>query len=59
MLDSGKFESRAAVACYLGVSRAKVTQVLPAVELGFPSEIPPLERHEPPVGLVWGFAHSG
>jgi hypothetical protein len=28
LLDSGKFESRAALACYLGVSRARVTQVL-------------------------------
>lgn len=27
-MDSGKFESRAALACYLGVSRARVTQVL-------------------------------
>jgi hypothetical protein len=28
LLDSGKFESRAALARYLGVSRARVTQVL-------------------------------
>jgi hypothetical protein len=28
LLDSGKFESRAALACFLGVSRARVTQVL-------------------------------
>lgn len=28
LLDSGKFESRAALASYLGVSRARVTQVL-------------------------------
>ena len=27
-LDSGKFENRAALACYLGVSRARVTRVL-------------------------------
>jgi hypothetical protein len=27
LLDSGKFESRAALARYLGVSRARVTQV--------------------------------
>jgi hypothetical protein len=28
LLDSGKFENRAALARYLGVSRARVTQVL-------------------------------
>jgi biotin operon repressor len=28
LLDSGHFESRAALARYLGVSRARVTQVL-------------------------------
>lgn len=28
LLDTGKFESRAALANYLGVSRARVTQVL-------------------------------
>ena len=28
LMDSGKFESRAALARYLGVSRARVTQVL-------------------------------
>jgi hypothetical protein len=28
LLDSGKFESRAALARYLGVSRARVTQIL-------------------------------
>jgi hypothetical protein len=28
LLDSGKFERRAALARYLGVSRARVTQVL-------------------------------
>ncbi len=28
LLDSGKFESRVALARYLGVSRARVTQVL-------------------------------
>jgi Mn-dependent DtxR family transcriptional regulator len=28
LLDTGKFESRAALARYLGVSRARVTQVL-------------------------------
>ena len=28
LLDSGNFENRAALACYLGVSRARVTQVL-------------------------------
>jgi hypothetical protein len=28
ILDTGKFESRAALARYLGVSRARVTQVL-------------------------------
>jgi hypothetical protein len=28
LLDSGKFESRAALSRYLGVSRARVTQVL-------------------------------
>jgi biotin operon repressor len=28
LLDTGKFESRAALARYLGVSRAQVTQVL-------------------------------
>ena len=28
LLDSGKFESRAALARHLGVSRARVTQVL-------------------------------
>ena len=28
LLDSGQFESRAALARYLGVSRARVTQVL-------------------------------
>ena len=28
LLDSGKFETRAALARYLGVSRARVTQVL-------------------------------
>lgn len=28
LLDSGKFESRAALARFLGVSRARVTQVL-------------------------------
>jgi hypothetical protein len=28
LLDSGKFESRAALVRYLGVSRARVTQVL-------------------------------
>ena len=28
LLDSDKFESRAALARYLGVSRARVTQVL-------------------------------
>ena len=28
LLDTGKFESRAALARFLGVSRAKVTQVL-------------------------------
>jgi hypothetical protein len=28
LLDSGKFESRAALARYLGVSRPRVTQVL-------------------------------
>jgi biotin operon repressor len=27
-MDSGKFESRAALARYLGISRARVTQVL-------------------------------
>ncbi len=28
LMDSGSFESRAALARYLGVSRARVTQVL-------------------------------
>jgi hypothetical protein len=28
LMDSGKFESRAALARYLGISRARVTQVL-------------------------------
>jgi len=28
LMDSGKFENRAALARYLGVSRARVTQVL-------------------------------
>jgi hypothetical protein len=28
LLNTGKFESRAALACFLGVSRANVTQVL-------------------------------
>jgi len=28
LVDTGKFESRAALACYLGVSCARVTQVL-------------------------------
>jgi len=32
LLDSGKFESRAALARYLGVSRARVTQVLRRLE---------------------------
>jgi hypothetical protein len=32
LLDSGKFESRAALARYLGVSRARVTQVLNRLE---------------------------
>lgn len=34
LLDSGKFESRAALARYLGVSRARVTQVLKRLERG-------------------------
>jgi hypothetical protein len=34
LLDSGKFESRAALARYLGVSRARVTQVLRRLERG-------------------------
>jgi hypothetical protein len=33
LLDSGKFESRAALARYLGVSRARVTQVLRRLDL--------------------------
>ncbi len=32
LMDSGKFESRAALARYLGVSRARVTQVLQRLE---------------------------
>lgn len=32
LLDSGKFESRAALARYLGVSRARVTQVLGRIQ---------------------------
>ena len=32
LLDTGKFESRAALARYLGVSRARVTQVLNRLE---------------------------
>jgi hypothetical protein len=34
LLDSGKFENRAALARYLGVSRARVTQVLRRLKLG-------------------------
>lgn len=33
LLDSGKFESRAALARFLGVSRARVTQVLNRLKL--------------------------
>jgi hypothetical protein len=32
LLDSGQFENRAALARYLGVSRARVTQVLRRLE---------------------------
>jgi Mn-dependent DtxR family transcriptional regulator len=32
LMDSGKFESRAALARYLGVSRPRVTQVLRRLE---------------------------
>ena len=32
--DSGKFENRAALARHLGVSRARVTQVLPRFTFG-------------------------
>ena len=39
LLDSGKFESRAALARFLGVSRARVTQVLKRFEKN-PDEIP-------------------
>lgn len=44
LLDSGKFESRAALARFLGVSRARVTQVLkrlktPAPEPSGASEV--------------------
>ena len=37
LLDSGKFENRAALARHLGVSRARVTQVLRRLE-GIPAE---------------------
>jgi len=35
-LDSGKFENRAALARYLGVNRARVTQVLRRLHQGEP-----------------------
>ena len=38
LLDSGKFESRAALARFLGVSRARVTQVLRRLEMSDESE---------------------
>jgi hypothetical protein len=38
LLDSGKFESRAALARYLGVSRARVTQVLQRVNTHLEAE---------------------
>ena len=34
LLDTGKFENRAALARYLGVSRARVTQVLRRLQAG-------------------------
>jgi biotin operon repressor len=37
LLDSSKFESRAALARHLGVSRARVTQVLNRLHSGGPT----------------------
>jgi len=44
LLDSGKFESRAALARYLGVSRARVTQVLNRLKLDASSNCKEIER---------------
>ena len=42
-LESGKFESRASLARFLGVSRARVTQVLNRLKPGADSLIPKTE----------------
>jgi hypothetical protein len=44
LLDSGQFESRAALARYLGVSRARVTQVLRRLDGAANSSFPGTEK---------------
>ncbi len=45
LLDTGQFESRAALARYLGVSRARVTQVLKRIHT-FAPDTRPVTRKE-------------
>jgi hypothetical protein len=46
LLDSGKFESRAALARFLGVSRARVTQVLSRLKSASASKNPSPDNSE-------------
>ena len=49
ILDSGKFESRAALSRFLGVSRARVTQVLNRLQSAAAVPHPDLVKNEPDV----------
>ncbi len=51
LLDTGKFESRAALARFLGVSRANVTQVLNRLNTGseVATSIPTRSQNPPPI----------